>query len=56
MNEKIDKAIENLMAIIQPNIKADEAQKFAQAALNLAHVKSTLVMTELEVKRQGAGA
>ena len=32
MDEKIDKAIENLLAMIRANIKADDAQKFSQAA------------------------
>jgi hypothetical protein len=57
MDEKIDKAIENLLAMIRPNIKADDAQKFSQAAHNLAHVKSAYYAIYLEgkPKKQGAG-
>ncbi len=41
MNEKINKAIEILANKITSEIKPDEALKFSQAALNLAHVQST---------------
>ena len=45
MDEKIDKAIEGL--ILQgfrngASVKPDDALKFSQAALNLAHVKQIL--------------
>lgn len=40
MKEKIDKAIEVLADKINTNVKADEALKFTQAALNLAHVNA----------------
>lgn len=58
MDEKIDKAIENLLAMIRPNIKADDAQKFSQAAQNLAHVRGTFAaITEGKSgRKQGAGA
>lgn len=39
MDEKIDTAIQNLVAQIRTNVKAEDALKFTQAALNLAHVK-----------------
>ena len=55
MDEKIDKAIENLLAMIRPNIKADDAQKFSQAAQNLAHVRFAY-NPEGKPKKQGAGA
>jgi hypothetical protein len=42
MDEKIDTAISNLVAMVRANIKADEALKFTQAALNLAHAKQLL--------------
>lgn len=42
MDEKIDTAIGNLVAMVRANIKADEALKFTQAALNLAHAKQLL--------------
>lgn len=42
MIETIDKAIETLAKTIGDDIKADEALKFTQAALNLAHVKINL--------------
>lgn len=54
MDEKIDKAIEAAVGMIRPNTtKADEALKFSQAALNLAHTKQLL---EGKPKKQGAGA
>jgi len=53
MDEKIDKAIENLLAMIRPNIKADDAQKFSQSAQNLAHVK--LAYSEGKQRKTGAG-
>ena len=57
MDEKIDKAIENLLAMVRANIKADDAQKFSQAAQNLSHVKMTYAsITEGKPKKQGAGA
>lgn len=42
MNEKMEAAIENTLAMIRANIKADDALKFSQAALNLAHAKKLL--------------
>lgn len=42
MDEKIDTAISNLVAMVRANIKAEEALKFTQAALNLAHAKQLL--------------
>ena len=58
MDEKIDKAIENLLAMIRPNIKADDAQKFSQAAQNLAYVRGAFaaIAAEGKPKKQGAGA
>ena len=58
MDEKIDRAMENLLAMIRPNIKADDAQKFSQAAQNLAHVKGAYyaIMMEGKPKKQGAAA
>lgn len=57
MDEKIDAAIANAVAMIRPNVKPDDAQKFAQAALNLAHAKAQLAGTEkVSPRKQGAGA
>lgn len=42
MNESLDKAIENTLAMIRANSKPDEALKFSQAALNLANAKQLL--------------
>ena len=63
MNEKIDAAIEKMAYQAGTSNDAQKALHFSQAALNLAHVKSTLMMIELEEKRieleekkQGAGA
>lgn len=56
MDEKIDKAIENVVSMVRPNVKADEALKFTQAALNLAHAKDILTGRTTPAKKQGAGA
>ena len=40
--EKMDEAIKNTLAMIRTNCKADEALKFSQATLNLAHAKQIL--------------
>lgn len=42
MNEELEKAIKLLAAKITADVKADDALKFTQAALNLAHVEATL--------------
>jgi hypothetical protein len=42
MSNKIETAIETLTAKIKGDIKPDEALKYTQAALNLAHVVATL--------------
>lgn len=42
MSDQIDKSIEKLAEKIVSDIKPDEALKFTQAALNLAHTKATL--------------
>lgn len=55
MDEKIDRAIENTVAMVRPNIKAEDALKFTQAALNLAHAKTLLTEGKPRTK-QGAGA
>jgi len=38
----IDEAIEILTKLITKNVDAADAMRYAQAALNLAHVKSVL--------------
>ena len=54
MNEMIDIAIENVLAMVRANSRPDEALKFTQAALNLSHAKQLL---ELKVQRtKGASA
>ena len=54
MNEKIDIAIENVLAMVRANSRPDEALKFTQAALNLSHAKQ---LWELNVQRtKGASA
>lgn len=44
MDEKIEEAIRNVLALVRANIRPDEALKYTQAALNLAQVKG--LMTE----------
>jgi|GEM_PF-5906876 len=54
--EKIDKAIEILAGKIVQTIKPDEAMKFTQAALNLAHTKGLLAAeTRASTTKKGAG-
>lgn len=40
--ERFDTAIDNSLAMIRTNCKPDEALKFSQAVLNLAHAKVQL--------------
>jgi hypothetical protein len=40
--KKMDEAIENSLSMIRTNCRPDEALKFSQAALNLAHAKQLL--------------
>ena len=54
MNENLIKAIENTLAMIRTNCKADEALKFSQAALNLANTKQILEARNRTIK--GAGS
>jgi len=59
MDEKIDEAILNAVAMVRSNCKPDEALKFSQAALNLAHVKGVLVswrgqLSQLEAVGRGS--
>ena len=42
MKNEIEKAIKLLAEKITNDVKADDALKFTQAALNLAHVEETL--------------
>jgi hypothetical protein len=53
MDEKMKTAIENTIAMIRSNSKADEALKFSQAALNLVHAKQIL---ESKSRTRGTGA
>lgn len=50
--EKMDEAIKNVLALIRANIKQDEALKFSQAALNLAHAKQ--ILEQIPKKRAGS--
>ena len=44
MKTEIETAIKTLTDQIKPDMKADDALKFTQAALNLAHVLATLAL------------
>ena len=46
MEEKLDKAIENVLAMIRPNVKPEDAMRLSQSALNLAHAKTNLAPTD----------
>lgn len=64
MEEKIDRAIEILAGKIVQSVKADDAMKYSQAALNLAHVLGVLAIeaheraheTKDRNKTKGAGS
>lgn len=56
MDEKLVKAIEILMARITPTIKADEAIKYTQAALNLTNIMVTLQSEARIASRKKASA
>ena len=47
MEETIDKAIKVLAKVTEGTRDANEALKFSQAALNLAHVRATLLDVKL---------
>ena len=47
MKTEIENAIKLLAEKITNDVKADEALKFTQAALNLAHTASTVANTKL---------
>ena len=47
MKTEIENAIKLLAQKITGDVKADEALKFTQAALNLAHVNQVVVHTKL---------
>jgi hypothetical protein len=55
MDKKIDEAILVLTNKITPAIREDQALKFTQAALNLAHVKSIYEATS-KTRTKGAGS
>lgn len=50
MNTIIDTAIESLAKKVSGEIKPDEALKYSQAALNLAHAKATNIAAEKHSK------
>ena len=54
MDEKIDQAIQNVLAMIRANVKHDEAMKLSQAVLNLAHAKDILKGKTTRTKGTGA--
>lgn len=55
MDEKIDHAIEVLVGRIVPAIKAEEAIKYTQAAVNLAHLEEVLNVVKTRKAGHGTG-
>lgn len=54
MDDKIDQALVNVLAMVRSNVRADEATAFTQAALNLAHVRVVLAGLDKDrVSRKG---
>jgi len=56
MDERIDQAIEKMVEMAKANQASDNALRFTQAALNLAHVKTLLRAEANERKTKGASA
>jgi hypothetical protein len=57
MNDKLEKAIGHVLDSIRPNqMKADDALKFSQAALNLSHAKQLLEPESRIKSKGGAGS
>jgi hypothetical protein len=56
MEDKIDKAIETLVGKINQPIQPEQAVKYTQAALNLAHVRKLSTEGNKPSKAKGAGA
>lgn len=54
--EKIDQAIEILAGRIVQTVQPDQAMKFTQAALNLAHTKGLLAAEKDRGTKKGAGS
>lgn len=50
MIDEIEKAIKLLAEKITESVKADDALKFTQAALNLAHTEATLIVHAAKTK------
>lgn len=46
MNVEIDKAIKILAGLITSTVKSEDAMRYSQAALNLAHVLSVQAHTK----------
>ncbi len=46
IDTKIDEAIAKMAEMVKANPQPDQAMKFSQAALNLAHTKGVLVSIE----------
>jgi hypothetical protein len=46
MNDSIEKAIENLTKKVSSDVKSDDALRYTQAALNIAHTQSVLNQTK----------
>lgn len=55
MEDKIDQAIGKCLEMVKANSQSDQALKFSQAALNLAHVKVQLECV-IKGKTKGAGS
>jgi hypothetical protein len=57
MDEYLQKALIAALAMIRPNMKAEDALKFSQTALNLSHVKAQFASLDAKAAtRKGAGA
>ena len=50
LEEKIDTAVENAITLVRANSQPDEALKFSQASLNLAHTKAILSGVDKNLK------
>jgi hypothetical protein len=55
MDKNFEEAIEKLIGSIRTNMKPEDAVKFSQAALNVAHTKQVLLSLN-GTKTKGAGS
>lgn len=51
MEAKLNEALLNVLSMLRANVPHDEALKFSQSALNLAHVKQILNLAHMNLEQ-----